>query len=109
MHKVGGLQARFLIESFLLSRTMSLEEELRSSTKSSSQSTLTSSQSTKHQGFESNGYLNIQQEKSADEVVARLKEKGIGCARTYPQTLDMQAMAIALRFRQRIVYSVRTL
>ena len=43
----------------------------------------------------SNGYLNVitPRQKTGDEVVAALTMAGIGCARTYPQTLDMQPPA----------------
>jgi len=44
---------------------------------------------------QSNGYLNVitPKHKTGDEVVAALTVAGVGCARTYPQTLDMQPPA----------------
>lgn len=46
-------------------------------------------------GVESNGYLSVlvSRTKSGDELVELMKAKGVGCARTYPQTLDIQPPA----------------
>ncbi|MFW7379062.1 MAG: DegT/DnrJ/EryC1/StrS family aminotransferase [Oligoflexus sp.] len=46
-------------------------------------------------GVEGNAYLSViySHTQSGDELAARLKEKGIGCARTYPQTLCEQPPA----------------
>ena len=46
-------------------------------------------------GVTSNGYLNVLRVygKSGDELVSGLVKEGIGAARTYPQTLDMQPPA----------------
>jgi dTDP-4-amino-4,6-dideoxygalactose transaminase len=48
------------------------------------------------EGTEGNGYLSVAlcKSRSGDDVASRLKAKGIGCARTYPQTLDMQPPAM---------------
>ena len=47
------------------------------------------------EGTQGNGYLSVilSKTKSGDELAQKLKESGIGCARTYPQTLDMQPPA----------------
>ena len=95
--RLGGLQAKFLnrvipiIEELLESRRRAEKFYQEFFSKYSDKLTVYKAP----EGFESNGYLNVIQlkEKSADEVVAKLKEKGIGCARTYPQTLDMQPHA----------------
>lgn len=46
-------------------------------------------------GVGSNGYLNViaPAQGGGDAVVAAMTARGIGCARTYPQTLDMQPPA----------------
>lgn len=46
-------------------------------------------------GVESNGYLSVlvARHKTGDELVELMKVKGVGCARTYPQTLDVQPPA----------------
>ena len=47
------------------------------------------------EGIKGNGYLSVieSHNKSGDEIAAALKDKGIGCARTYPQTLCEQPPA----------------
>ena len=47
------------------------------------------------QGVEGNGYLNVMtaHQFTGDELAAKLQEKGVGCARTYPQTLCEQPPA----------------
>ncbi len=67
-------------------------------------------------GVVENGYLNVVtvHQKPVSEVVAGLKAAGIGCARTYPETMDMQPPARAsgailhgeLRHSRRICESV---
>ena len=44
------------------------------------------------EGVESNGYLSVITclKKSADEMVAKMRDAGVGCARTYPQTIAYQ-------------------
>jgi dTDP-4-amino-4,6-dideoxygalactose transaminase len=48
------------------------------------------------EGTTGNGYLSVilSKSRSGDDLAARLKTKGIGCARTYPQTIDMQPPAM---------------